>query len=521
MSFQRGMPHIIEVNGVPRSKRGEGVLKTKLLRPTVLAIVITIAVLAGCAPPNVAPTATTEPSIPTATPSPEPVEIAFWEWFGGAMGNFFEEEAKLFHEQYPWITVEVSHFPDQNAYRETLSLAFETGSAPDTFIKRHPFSQLVEQGWIQSLEPWITPEWLARFPEGSFVETTNMRAGKIYAFPTYAFKYDRMMYIHEDLFRGAGLVDADGNVLIPQTWSDLRSMAKQITEAGNGESYGIGIGIKDSRHMSWWFDLAALAGAGGSGEIDYRAGRYTYGTDPAYAQIVELLLGMKEDGSVYPYEGTLDDSNLFSFFGQDKFAMFLSGSWAANNLKLGFPDFQNYRVVPLPVPDEGRKGGLATTPGAGSYLMSSQTPNPDDAWLWLDWISSRGFHERMVTNGLDFSVYADLNTPENIGDPHKVQAYEAATKYVVYGPFPPARNPQTALVRPEPVVPDVGDVLVGIYTGQIEDWRQALIDLDARKQVALEAAIQKAQEDGAEVSLEDYVFPDLNPMENYVTRPAR
>jgi ABC-type glycerol-3-phosphate transport system substrate-binding protein len=494
-------------------------MKTTLLRPHALAIVIAIAVLAGCATPAVTPTATLELSVPTATPLPESVKITFWEWFGGAMGDFFEKEADLFHGQYPWIVVEVSHFPDQSAYRETLGLAFESGNAPDTFIKRHPFRQMVENGWIQPLDSWITPDWLAKFPEGSFVETTNMWEEKIYAFPTYAFKYDSMLYINEDLFREAGLVDADGNVLVPQTWSDLRSMAKEITEAGNNEFYGIGIGIKDSRHMSWWFDLAGLAGAGGSQEIDYRTGRYTYGTDPAYAQVVELLLSMKADGSVYPYEGTLDDSNLFSFFGQGKFAIFLSGSWSANNLKRDFPDFQNYRIIPLPVPDAGRKGGLMTTPGAGSYFMSSQTAHPDEAWLWLDWISSRGFHERMVTNGLDFSVYADLNTPENIADPHKVQAFEAATQYVVYGPFPPARNPQTTLVRPEPVVPDVGDVLIGIYTGQIEDWLQALIDLDTRKQTALEAAIQQARDAGAEVSLEDYTFPDWNPMESYVTRP--
>ena len=499
-------------------------MRAKFLRPNVLAIVIAIAVLAGCATPTAAPTATPETSTPetptpAATPLPELVTIAFWEWFGGAMGDFFVEEAQRFHEQYPWIVVEVSHFPDQSAYRETLGLAFESGNAPDNFIKRHPFRQMVENGWIPPLDPWITPEWLAKFPEGSFVETTNMWEGRIYAFPTYAFKYDSMLYINEDMFREAGLVDADGDVLTPQTWSDLRAIAAEITEAGHGEFYGIGIGIKDGRHMAWWFDLAGLAGAGGPREIDYRTGRYTYGTDPAYAQIVELLLGMKEDGSVYPYEGTLDDSNLFSFFGQGKFAMFLSGSWSANNLKRDFPDFQNYRIIPLPVPDEGRKGGLMTTPGAGSYYMSAQSSHPDEAWLWLDWISSRGFHERMVTRGLDFSVYADLNTPENIADPHKAQAFEAATEYVLYGPFPPARNPQTALVLPEPVVPDVGDVLIGIYTGQIEDWRQALIDLDTRKQTALEEAIQKARDDGTEVSLEDYVFQDWNPMENYVTQP--
>lgn len=230
---------------------------------------------------------------------------------------------------------------------------------------------------------------------------------------------------------------------------------------------------------------------------------------------------MKEDGSVYPYESTLDDSNLYSFFGQGKFAIFLSGSWATNNLERDFPDFQNYRIIPLPVPDEGLASKLVVNPGGGSYYMSSQSPHPDEAWLWLDWISSRGFHKRMVTSGLDFSVYADLNTPENIADPHKMQAFESATEYVAYGPFPPGRNPQVALIRPEPIMPDLGDVLVGIYTGQIEDWQQALLDLDARKQTALETAIQEARDAGADVSLEDYIFPDWNPMENYVTQSER
>jgi hypothetical protein len=151
--------------------------------------------------------------------------------------------------------------------------------------------------------------------------------------------------------------------------------------------------------------------------------------------------------------------------------------------------------------------------------MSSQTKHANEAWLWLDWISSRGFATRMVTNGLDFSVYTDLNTPENITNPKKWQAYEAITQNLVLLPSPLVRNPQTALVTPITVVPDVGDVLVGIYTGQIKDVQQALKDLDTRKQAAFEDAIKKAQADGLEVSIQDYLFPDWDPMKDYVTQP--
>lgn len=493
----------------------------------IFFVAITIATfIASCVSPSIlAPVSPSSTQINPTTVSiessvtPQPVTITFWEWFGGAWGDFFEQEAQLFQKQYPWITVDVTHYPDQKAYRETLALAFQSENAPDTFLRRHTFQQVYENKWAQPLVPWITLEWLAKFPEGSFVETKNVWNGEIYTFPHTANKFDRVLYINEDMFREAGLVDQSGEIKTPQTWDDLRYMAMQITTSGKGQYYGVGIGIKDPRVMSWWFDLANLAGAAGTYEIDYRTASYNFGTEPAFSQIVELLLGMKSDGSVYPNEGSLDDSNMYSFFGQGKYAMFISGSYAANNLKRDFPDFENYRIVSLPYQGSVRKGGLPYAIGSGGqFYISAQAKHPDEAWLWLDWISSRGFATRMVANGLDFSVYTDLNTHEIITDSKKWQAYEAITQYLVLLPSPLVRNPQTALVTPVTVVPDVGDVLVGIYTGQIKDAKQALEDLDAQKQAAFENAIMEAQAKGAKVSIQDYRFPDWDPMKDYVTQ---
>jgi ABC-type glycerol-3-phosphate transport system substrate-binding protein len=432
-----------------------------------------------------------------------------------------EQEAGLFHERYPWITVEITEFPDRRAYREALTLAFESGDAPDVFIRPSSLARMVDDEWVQPIDPWITQEWREQFPEGSFSETMNVWQGETYSFPVFAAGSPRMLFINEEMFRQAGLIDADGNILTPSTWGDLREMAGQIAEAGNGEFYGIGISTKDARSMSWWFDLASLAGAPMTPyDLDFHTGEYVYGTHPGFAQIVELLLGMKEDGSVYPYESTLDDSNIYSYFAQGEFAIFMSGSYVVSNLRQDFPEFQDYQIVPLPVPDEGQTGGYILLPGTAVYYMSSRTDHPDEAWLWLEWLSSRETHERMVAQASNFSAFDDLNSPENILDEHELQAYMAQSAHGVYGPFPPARNPETALVAPDAVVPDVGDLLIGIYTGQIDDWRQALVDLDERKQAALEAAILEAQEEGADVSLQDFIFPDWNPMEDYVASPG-
>lgn len=494
----------------------------------LLIIVLFAGILPSCqsAPPQPTsqPTAVSLPAtpvstsvqLPTSTAMPEPVVIEYWDYRGGALVEFIKKEMVLFHEQYPWITINLTEFPDRRTYAEAVSLAFESDNAPDVFVRPVQLASMINNGWVQPLDPYITAEWLEKFPEGSFLETMNVWQGKIYTFPANKTGAGRMLFLNEDMFMEAGLVDASGAITPPKTWSDLRTMSKKITEAGKGKYYGIALSTKEARSMMWWFDLASLAGCGMAPyDYDFHTGKYEYGTNPAYAQIVELLLGMKADGSVYPYESTIEDANIHTFFGQGQFAIMMTGSYAVSNLTKDFPDFQSYQVVPLPVPDGGQTGQYQLTPGTSQFL-SSKTEHPNDAWLWMDWLARRDVHERMVQQASNFSIYDDLNNAQNIKDPHIFQAYQAMAAFGAFGPFPPARNPNAALVQPEPVTPDFSDLLIGIYTGQVSDWMQALLDLDARKQAALEAAIAKGQADGLDVSMEDFIFADWNPMESYL-----
>lgn len=478
--------------------------------------------LLGCSSETPTPTDSTSSGQIEVTETPEPVTITAWEWRGGALADFIVREADLFHEKYPWITIQVVQFPDRQSYREALALAFESQDAPDIFIRPHSLSQMIEDSWIQPLDRWITDEWKNKFPTGSFAETRNVWLGETYSFPVFAEGAQRMLFLNEELFRQAGLVDENDEILQPTTWGQLRQIAAEVTQAGNGEYYGFGIGIKDPRTMSWWIDLAGFAGAPMTPyDYDFSTGYYVYSTHPGYAEIVELLLGLRDDGSVYPYESTLDDSNIYTFFAQGDFAMFMSGSYIVSNLGVDFPEFVNYQVIPLPVPDAGQTGDYYLLPGTGVYYLSAMSEYPNQAWLWLDWLSSWEHHARMVAQTSNFSIYDDLNSPEFITDTHTLQAYQALTAFGVYGPFPPARNPDTALVVPESVTPDIGDLLIGIYTGQIQDWNAAFLDLDARKQDAFTNAIEEAQAAGIDVDLQDFIFTDWNQMEDYTNYPSK
>ena len=68
----------------------------------------------------------------------------------------------------------------------------------------------------------------------------------------------------------------------------------------------------------------------------------------------------------------------------------------------------------------------------------------------------------------------------------------------------------------KPLTPDFGTVVQGLYTGQLTDVRKAMTDLKERANKELERAIKAAQDKGAKVSRDDYVFPKWDPTRDFL-----
>ncbi len=79
------------------------------------------------------------------------------------------------------------------------------------------------------------------------------------------------------------------------------------------------------------------------------------------------------------------------------------------------------------------------------------------------------------------------------------------------------RNPGVAQVALElkPITPDLGETIQRLFTGQLSDPKAAMQDLKDRMVAELERAIRAAQDKGAQVSRDDWVFPNWNPTEDY------
>ena len=102
-------------------------------------------------------------------------------------------------------------------------------------------------------------------------------------------------------------------------------------------------------------------------------------------------------------------------------------------------------------------------------------------------------------------------------NPYAAEALALYDEQMRLGPMVQVRNPDAAQVAFErqPLTPNLGQIMQGVLSGQIADLPAALEDLQSRANAELERAIKAAQDKGAEVSRDDFVFADWDPTEEF------
>src|SRR5690606_31006406 len=102
-------------------------------------------------------------------------------------------------------------------------------------------------------------------------------------------------------------------------------------------------------------------------------------------------------------------------------------------------------------------------------------------------------------------------------DPYASTALALYDEQLRLGPMVTVRNPAATQVALEgrALQPNLGQVVQGLLTGQLSDPQAAMQDLQDRANAELERAVAGAQESGAEVSRDDFVFPNWDPTQDY------
>ncbi|GCE16882.1 ABC transporter substrate-binding protein [Dictyobacter kobayashii] len=434
----------------------------------------------------------------------------------------------------PWVDAEIALFQKANpsikvkkttqasgTFDNLYALAVKSGNQPDvSMIPQKPNLNIqVDQGWFLPVDKWANSAWRAKFPAGTFHEGSNEFKGKLYSAPFSGTAPWLQLYINNKVFKDAGLVNADGSVFVPKTWDDVTHAAETITKKSGGSTYGLGFGNSAFNLLFWWIHVFVLgAGSpGGAYGIDYRTGKYTFGTDRNYSDFLTLFKEWKTKGYFHPNSISLTDEVARAYFERGKFGMTVGGVW--NQPEWTQHNFTDYTLTTLLSPDPTPKGYFPYTPGGTFVAISSKTKHPDESWAWFDWIYSPAAGKRWVALGEDLSIFQQNNDPALVKFKPFGQ-YVATSKLVLPAPDPTVRNPLTSNVQVQGVKPDFGDLAVGYYTGQISDLQSALTDLQGRMQKAQDDGIKQAQAKGIKVSDSDYVFADWDLTKPYITKPA-
>ncbi|QQA42649.1 ABC transporter substrate-binding protein [Pelagovum pacificum] len=407
-----------------------------------------------------------------------------------------------------------------------VPLGVRNGTAPDAFTLPldMPPAVAISEGWVQPLDPLIPDieEWKAGFPTGSFIEGVNMMDGQTYGLPFTSDRRSSCLLLFGQ--EAMSLTDFQPGPDNPLTWEEFRTAARQITENSGGRTPGFIIG---GAQVNRWRDatihLATRAGAhcGTSGFVtgfDYTTGEYVIDSEE-FVGAVELLLAMRDDGSTFPGLMSLNAPQARAFVAQGNAGMILQGPWNVPIWEANNPDF-DFGMAMTPAP-EGANGKTYTDSlpaTANMMFLNAASKNPEyaaDVFRIMGTLEGQTAWANVV-GPADPAIFPEANNQADLSERSR-QVLAIQEEQVRATPVPYSASTgfvEVARVFIEPT-PNLAQTVQGLFSGQLQGVQETLTKVNDAMSAALDAAIEEANGNGAEVTRDMLVFEDWDPMQDY------
>ncbi|MBP1988453.1 ABC transporter substrate-binding protein [Paenibacillus eucommiae] len=182
---------------------------------------------------------------PEAPPKEEenrdPVTLKLLSWHVGATQELFD----LFHEKYPWITIQAEEWGVDKA------VAMQAAGDPADLVWIAGLTPWLKDGMLEDLTPYIAKDpniQNAKIIDG-FVDAFKTPDGKTFAIP-YTF-ISEWMVVNKDLLKKHGMEMPSYD----WTYDDMLEMAKKATDPAANE-YGLSYDSLFSSHFNWMLPVA-------------------------------------------------------------------------------------------------------------------------------------------------------------------------------------------------------------------------------------------------------------------------
>lgn len=422
---------------------------------------------------------------------------------------FHKAVAAEYHRLNPKVTIQWTSTA-QAQYQQSLPLAFQSHQAPDIFFWKSDtpeltMATLLQQGWLHTLSPdgSVPQSWMARWPQGTFVNGINMSGGKVYGFPfTDTLIWGPgYMYFNKALFQQAGLDPANP----PRTWNALKSACEAIV-AKTGK-YCLANPIKGTDFQRLWYPIAGSIMT--DQFFDYKNGTFDL-TNPKLDQAFSFIQSLYAANVVAP--GVNDKTFSRQQMASGQAAIYFDGTWMPSTFQqLGFGD-DKYGVAPPPYPDDVSAGALSIQNTENKYWVSSQTQHAQAAWDFIQWMTQPdGFFAQNYLAG-NFGTLAYADNKKYLNDPALQTIYNIATTTPlrVHYPEPILKCPDLAksqaFIKAEAVNPNgEWQVLVDALVNH-KDLATAAQQIVQQRQGILTSTLQSEAATGMKVSIACYTF---------------
>lgn len=420
------------------------------------------------------------------------------------------------HQKFIWtpftdetgIEIDYQNY-DAASFKEAFDLAMGTDQGPSVMSYAWGANEAVTKynnGYFSPLS--VKMEELPDYVQATLAEGYTMFDGQIYSFPTFAPNHQALFWYNKDMVSE-----------VPQTLSEMRNLLKSLTDTEKN-IYGIALPLTDTTRMNNVINYIAEL-SGGVFDIDYTTGKYVF-NDEITKAVFRFFVDIWEDGSVHPASTTLKTRTVRERWANDEAAFAIDGCWYPGSIKnaFGAEYLDKLGVAAAPVVDKDlaeKQGMVGAAPATGTFYLSGFCKDTEAGTkLMLKLLSDD--YAIALAEAMD---QPPLNTAALAKAENVAQVYVAGCNIMAsqmgYRPEPQIRNSAVGDVYIElmTISPNVGDIYVGYITGAISDWEGALDEYTEAMNAELDRAIEACRSMGADVSRDDWVFPNYIHGESY------
>lgn len=431
--------------------------------------------------------------------------LTWWDHFGGLQDMHKEWAAQMSEEL--GVPVEYTYNENSRAV-EGLQLANQSDQLPDVYsnVLGLPLPALIEAGWLHPID--LSDEARDRLPEGTFVEGITMQDGDIYGLPVLSDRqYWAVTWYNAEIADEVGFEP-------PKSYDDLLGVLQEIEEHGEFSPMTLALGYS-GRMEEQVDDLAQAGGFPGYQGLRFDTGEYAYDHE-AYVEAIELLKTISDEGYLLPGTNSFQIPDARGRWAAGNIGFFLDGPWSPGGVRnLNAEHLPRMATAGILTPD-GEEPIMTRGAPDPTWFIGGNTECPAEASELLASFTRDEYQVNLAEAMDQPPINLEVVEGADVIEPYAwlVEDYQ---ERVFRAPQPVVRNVDVtkALAYTTPVAPDLGELIQGYLGGDITDLPGELEALNERMEADLTQAIERAQAEGADVSREDWAFPDWEPGQDY------